>query len=213
LLGTPTDIVDATEYLLGLADAFSTRAIDLGRVNQRYFVSSTGLGMDADTTRWVDDRPRVKSHAGPFFFSVAGAATFYRYLHTAPLVSFEAEGRRVDGVSVVVQNSDPYTYFNDRPVRVCEGGRIDGGMLSAVVLKRARQRDMQSLAWRLLSGRAAGRHSQAASFQGLDGATASALPEGSSFSVQVDGDYIGNCEQALFAIEPGALRVLAQPPG
>jgi diacylglycerol kinase family enzyme len=210
MLGIPTDIVDATEHLLGLADGLQPRAIDLGRINDRYFVSSAGLGMDADTTRWVDDRPRVKSHAGPFFFSVAGAATFYRYLHASPLISFEADGRRVEGVSAVVQNSDPYTYFNDRPVRVCEGARLDGGTLSAVVLKRARQRDMPALAWRLLSARPAGRHSQAAGFRDLSDARAVAVSgNGATFSVQVDGDYIGNCEEARFGIEPGALLVLS----
>jgi diacylglycerol kinase family enzyme len=212
MLGIPTDIVDATEHVLALADVPETRIVDLGCLNDRYFVSSAGIGMDADTTRWVDERPRVKSHAGPFFFSVAGAATFGRYLHDAPVLAFEAQGRRAEGVSAVVQNSDPYTYFNDRPIRVCKGTRLDSGELCATVLQSARRRDMPGLTWRLLSGRDTESHSQAVAFEHLLEAHATALPTMAGaerrFPVQVDGDYIGDFEQAAFRIETAALRVV-----
>src|SRR5881398_969835 len=68
MLGIPTDVVDATEHLLMLADELTPRPIDLGCVNSRYFVSSSGIGLDADTTRWVDEHTPLKHRAGPFFF-------------------------------------------------------------------------------------------------------------------------------------------------
>src|SRR4051794_4328935 len=37
LLGIPTDVVDATEHLLHLADRWEPRTVDLGMVNGRYF--------------------------------------------------------------------------------------------------------------------------------------------------------------------------------
>src|SRR4029079_9563894 len=37
-LGIPNDVVDATEHLLGLADRFEPRRIDLGIANGRHFV-------------------------------------------------------------------------------------------------------------------------------------------------------------------------------
>src|SRR6476660_9042394 len=40
MLGIPTDVVDATEHLLGLADAWKPRSVDLGRVNDRWFTFS-----------------------------------------------------------------------------------------------------------------------------------------------------------------------------
>ena len=58
MLGIPTDVVDATEHLLRLADGPHPRRIDLGSVNGRYFVSSSGVGLDAETARWVDERHR-----------------------------------------------------------------------------------------------------------------------------------------------------------
>src|SRR4051812_34145463 len=45
-LGIPNDVVDATEHLIGLADDFRPRKIDLGRCNGRHFVFACGVGLD-----------------------------------------------------------------------------------------------------------------------------------------------------------------------
>src|SRR3954466_5649754 len=47
MLGIPNDVVDATEHLLGLADRWQPRAVDLGRVNGRWFTFAAGVGLDA----------------------------------------------------------------------------------------------------------------------------------------------------------------------
>src|ERR1700752_4815832 len=44
MLGIPTDVVDATEHLLLMADEWAPRQVDLGRVNDRYFVVKSGVG-------------------------------------------------------------------------------------------------------------------------------------------------------------------------
>src|SRR5438309_395102 len=44
LLGIPTDVVDATEHLLAMADDWRPKAVDIGRVNGRHFVFSAGVG-------------------------------------------------------------------------------------------------------------------------------------------------------------------------
>src|SRR5438046_5447621 len=40
LLGIPTDVVDATEHLLHLADDWRPQRLDVGQVNDRYFTRS-----------------------------------------------------------------------------------------------------------------------------------------------------------------------------
>jgi diacylglycerol kinase family enzyme len=44
MIGVPTDVVAATGQLLGLADAWAPRPVDLARVNDRWFTSRPGRG-------------------------------------------------------------------------------------------------------------------------------------------------------------------------
>ena len=122
MLGIPTDVVDATEHLLQLADDLRPRRIDLGRVNGRYFVFSSGVGIDAEATRWVDARPRLKARSGDLTFTLRRrcAASCATTARKPPRMAVEVGGQRVEGVSAIVQNSDPYTYF-----------RLDGRCASA----------------------------------------------------------------------------------
>ena len=54
MLGIPNDVVDATEHLLRLADGWEPRAVDLGRVNGRWFTFAAGVGLDASVVERVD---------------------------------------------------------------------------------------------------------------------------------------------------------------
>lgn len=214
MLGIPTDIVDATEHLLSVTDRLEPRPIDLGLVNDRYFVSSSGIGLDADTTRWVDEHAPLKSRAGPLFFSYAALMNFYgKYVGRAPRIAVEVNGERTEGVTAVVQNSDPFTYFNSRPVHLCRGTALDDGTLSMTVLKHARQRDLPGFAWKLLTSRGSvADHSQVQTFGRLSHARVTSLGAAESsrpFPLQVDGDYIGECDEARFEVKPGALLVVA----
>jgi len=214
MLGIPTDVVDASEHLLALADELQPRPIDLGRVNGRYFVASAGVGLDADTTRWVDQRSHLKQRAGPLFFSYAALMSFYgKYLGRPPRLEVATNGDLVRGVTAVVQNSDPFTYFNDRPVRVCPPTALDDGCLSMSVLERASQRDMPVLAWKLLTNRGSvSDHPQVRSFANVYSATIKALSangEPRPFPLQVDGDFIAEYTEATFDICPAALTVVA----
>ena len=57
LLGIPTDVVDATEHLLHVADRWEPRTVDLGIVNGRYFTFAAGMGLDASVVKRVDAQP------------------------------------------------------------------------------------------------------------------------------------------------------------
>src|SRR5436190_23901020 len=54
MLGIPTDVVDATEHLLRLADDWRPRRVDLGHVNARKFLFSAGVGLDASVVERVE---------------------------------------------------------------------------------------------------------------------------------------------------------------
>jgi diacylglycerol kinase family enzyme len=216
-LGIPNDVVDATEHLLSLADDWQPRKIDLGRVDERHFVFACGVGIDATVVRRVDEHPKLKAKAGPYYYSWAGISGFYRrYLHNAVHVRVTVgEAAPIEGVTAIAQNSDPLTYFASRPIRVCEGIAIDDGTLSLAVLKRAAQRDMPTLISRLFSEkRAAAAHRQIQHFDDVSFATVESISadkdgEPRPFPLQVDGDYIGERTRIELRAEPGALTIVA----
>ncbi len=210
-LGIPGDVVDATEHLLAMADDFRPREVDLGLVNGRAFVFSSGVGLDASVVERVDAHPRLKARLGEYYYTWAALSTFNRrYLVKPPRMRVTVGDETIDAVTVVAQNSDPFTYFGNRPIRVCEGAGLDTGSLSVGVLRRATPLEMPTLIPRLFSGRAAtvSKHRQIAPFPGVDGALVESA-DGRPLPVQVDGDYIGDEQSIRFSAAPGALTVVS----
>jgi diacylglycerol kinase family enzyme len=216
-LGIPNDVVDATEHLLALADEWSPRKIDLGRVDDRHFVFSCGVGIDATVVRRVDAHPTLKSKAGPYYYTWAAISSFYRnFLRNAVRLQVATDaGGPAEGITALAQNSDPFTYFASRPIRVCEGVAIDDGTLAVGVLERAAQRDMPSLIPKLFSEtRPAARHRRIEHFAGVAEATVASISTDEDgaplpFPIQVDGDYIGEATLLELRAEPGALTIVA----
>jgi diacylglycerol kinase family enzyme len=210
-IGMPTDVVDATEHLLLLADGFRPRQIDLGRINDRFFTFAAGVGLDASVVERVDAHPRLKARLGEYYYTYAAFTTFSRrYLIDPPHVRVAVDGQELEGVTVIAQNAEQYTYFGRRPIRLSPDVQLDDGALGLVVLKRARPIELPTVGWRAFSGRARTltRHRQIESFPRTHEATVVAIDEG-TFPVQVDGDFIGDWDEATFSSAPGALRVVA----
>jgi diacylglycerol kinase family enzyme len=215
-LGIPNDVVDATEHLLGVADDFRPRRIDLGNVNGRRFVFSCGCGLDASVTERVDAKPGLKATAGPYFYTWATLSSYYRrYLRNPVKLRVKTGGREVEGITALAQNSDPYTYFASKPLRVCEGIELDDGTLAIAVLRRGAQRDAFMLVPRLLSERLkAAKHRQIEQLEGVREARVESISTDSdgrprAFPLQVDGDFIGDVTGAEIRVEPGALTIVA----
>jgi diacylglycerol kinase family enzyme len=209
MLGIPTDVVDATEHLLGLADKWRPRAVDVARVNDRWFTFSAGAGLDASVVRRVDSHPKLKARFGPWYYAQCAIATFLEsYVVNPPRVVATAGGRETRGVSVFVQNSQPYTYFRRRAIHLADGTHLESGDLSGAVLTRANALDVPTIAYRLLARRASvGRHRRVHAFDGLEGLRVRSFDD-RPVPVQVDGDFVGHHEQAVFSVLAGGLRVL-----
>lgn len=221
VLGIPADVVDATEHLLGLADDWHPRQVDLGRLNDRYFVINAGVGLDASVVEQVDSHPRLKTRFGEYYYvGVATSTLLRRYLRRPArlTVSFDPAGPvpaagagmppPVDGVTAIVQNGSPYTYFGDRPIELA-GSRLDSGDLAGVVLKRTTLLAVPTVTWRALSrARAVGDHRQVHPFHAMAGLTVRSA-DGRGLPLQVDGDYIGDASEAVFTVAPGALTIVS----
>jgi diacylglycerol kinase family enzyme len=210
MLGIPTDVVDATEHLLRLADDWRPRRVDLARVNDRWFTFSAGVGLDASVVERVDRHPRLKARVGEWYYTTVAVQTFMRgYLIHPPRLEAELGGQRVAGVTAIVQNASPYTFFGNRPVHIGEGADLESSDLSGVVLRRASPIDIPTVIWRALSSRARiARHRQIHPFSALESLRVSSLDD-RPLPLQVDGDYIGEADEAVFDVSPGGISVVA----
>jgi len=203
--------VDATEHLLHMADEFDPFPVDLGLVDERAFVFAAGAGLDASVVERVDAHPYRKARFGAWYYSVAAVDIFLRrYLVNPPRVRVIVGDRVQEGVTAVVQNSDPFTYFRKRPIRVVEPAGLNMGSLSIGVLKRATALELPTLVPRLLSSRARSvmRHRQVEPLLELQRARVEAIDD-RPFPVQVDGDYIGEFSEVEFGVKPGGLLAVS----
>jgi diacylglycerol kinase family enzyme len=209
MIGIPRDVVDATEHLLRLADDWHPRAFDIARVNDRWFTFAAGAGLDASVVERVDSRPRLKARFGPLFYAQSATATFLRdYVRDPPVLLAEIDGVEYRGVTVAVQNTQPYTYAGRRPVTLSEGATLSSGDLSGAVLERANPLDLPTMAYRLLAGNArVGDHRRVQAFDGVHGLRVRSA-DGRTVPLQVDGDYIGAHVEAVFTVLPGGLQVV-----
>jgi diacylglycerol kinase family enzyme len=211
MLGVPGDLVDATEHLLALADdGWHPHKVSLGVVNGRCFTFSSGLGLDASVVERVDANPGLKARFGPYYYAWIALTTFLRrYLATPPRLEVHAGGRKLAGVTAIMQNGSRFSYFQDRPIDIAEGATLESDALAGAVLHRATPLGMSFIGWRALSRRA----------RVLGHRQVTSLPEvrelrvrtadGRPLPLQVDGDYLGEVAEAHYSVLPGALNVVA----
>ena len=210
LLGIPADIVDAAEHLLGLADRWAPRQVDVGRVNGRLFTFSAGAGLDADVVARVDSNPARKARWREFAYVLAATGVFLRhYLVKPPRLIVEAPGAEpVEGVTALVQNAPQYTFAGKRPIEVCRDVHLDSGTVSAAIMRRTGPLDLPTMGARLwFQGLDVTGHRHAAALEGLTELTIRRA-DGTPVVVQVDGEALEPVPVAQFDVLPGALTVL-----
>jgi diacylglycerol kinase family enzyme len=210
MLGIPTDVVDATEHLLLMADDWHPERVDIGWVGDRKFLFSAGAGLDASVVERVDAHPDLKARFGEWYYAWTGIGTFARrYLLHPPRLEAQVGGETIDGVTVIVQNATPYTYFGARPVEMGEGATLHSGDLAGVVLDRARPIDVPTVIARSLSGHLRlSRHRHVHPFSGARELLVRSR-DGRPLPLQVDGDYIGEVDEARFGVTPNGIAVVS----
>ena len=113
-------------------------------------------------------------------------------------------------VTVIVQNSDPFTYFGSRPIRICEGAGLDTGTLGLTVLRRATLLEMPTLIPRIFSGRSGSvvGHRQVTGFDPVEQFSVTSA-DARPFPVEADGDFLGSFGRVDYGIAPRSLAVVA----
>ena len=206
-LGYPNDLVEAAGHLIGLVERSSTRRITLGHLKagavDRLFTFGAGLVFDAETVRRVATgglRPRL----GDLAFVWAGLRGFVSARNNdLPALVVETPEGPVDAWWAILSNSDPFTYFGKRPLRVAPGASFERGL--DLVAGRS-MRFVRTLRW-LRQTMAKGRHvrdDEILHLADLDHVTIRARR---AVGLQADGEFLGEVHRLEATAYPQALTV------
>jgi diacylglycerol kinase family enzyme len=205
-LGIPRDPIEATAFLAHRLRSRSRRSIHVGRVDERYFLFSVGMGLDAEVVRRVEADPEAKRARKDWFFisnAVKAASTTYR--GADPMITLEVEGHEPTRVVLAVCcNGWPFTFLKRFPVDVTPQVRLDGG-LDVFALRRIRAVTIPRVAWALLVSRSHVRWRQGVYHHDISGLT---LTADRPLPMQVDGDYIGERDSAHIELLRDALPLV-----
>ncbi len=208
-LGAPDDLDAATALLAAHGDEPTMRRTTTGTVDGRHFLFMAGIGVTATVMRRAAERPIMRARMGAGYVAYgAMAAIVDAGRGRLPPVTVEtADGSR-PAATVIVQRSDPLTYFGRVPVHVCDPAHLGDGTLSAALASEVRMGDIAPILARLLTGDAdrVVRHPKVCALDRLSGLRVRSS-DGRPFDLEADGTYIGRRTEATFGVAPGSLLV------
>jgi diacylglycerol kinase (ATP) len=201
-LGLPRDPIAAARQVAKALTARRTRRISLGRVNGRRFGFAAGVGFPAEVVRRVDalGRPTDGRRPGDLAFAWAIVrALADRRGRLEPQLEIEDHG---SAVCAFVANGRPYTYAGALALPIARDAAFDRG-LDLIAPVEVAPASLPSVAARVLSGHASGRRFlREHDLDRIEIRCEIPLP------LHVDGEDLGDVEQAVFEAERLAVSVL-----
>lgn len=205
-LGIPTDPIEAVAFLAGRLRSGTKRRIDVGRIEDRYFLFSAGMGLDAEVVKRMEEHPERKRKYGKWaFVSSALKAGMTQYRGQDPWIALTVDGGAPEHlVLAICQRARPLTYFGRFPVDVCPEAHLDEG-LDWIGFTKVDAPFIPRIIWGIFVSRS---HVRWKTSRYFHGASAAMLQASRPLPVQVDGDYIGDVTEASVALVPQALDLL-----
>jgi diacylglycerol kinase family enzyme len=208
-LGLPPDPAAAISRIKAVAETGRYRTIGLGLAGDRYFTTSAGLGLDAESVREVERRRAAGQKESPTLF----ARSIFRQWATGtdrrrPALMLERDGQpSCAGLFMTaITNSSPWTYVGSRAMLPQPNPDFSSG-LDVMALRKLRATTILSAMGQMLylhSRPPRGRN--VLTLAGLESLTMRSVRP---IAFQVDGDYLGETEALKFQFIPRALRVVA----
>jgi diacylglycerol kinase family enzyme len=198
-LGVSRDPKAAAREIAAARVAGRSRRISVGRVNGRRFGFAAAVGFPAEVVRRVDELGRANGRRPPdrtFALTVARALIDRRGALDPEL---EVDGQ--PAAFALVANGDPYTYLARLPLHFAPQARFEAG-LDLVVPRGVRARTIPRLFLAGVLGRKAGGVIYRHDVDRIEIHSEHPLP------LQVDGEDLGDVEEAVFECERGAVSVL-----
>lgn len=205
-LGLPNDPIEATAVLLDALSANRSRAVNLGRADERWFLFGAGFGFDAAVIAAVEQARRRGSKSTNTLYVRTALREYARAARARPTIRLIRPDRADQGDLhfVIVSNTSPWTYLGNRPVTPTPQASFDSeldvyarrSMSPASVAKGLRQMLVPEIT---PSGRDVLVEHDVAR---LSLATDEPQP------FHVDGDYLGLRSRICFHAVPRALSVV-----
>ena len=199
-LGLPRDPVAAARRVL----AGRTRRITVGRVDDRRFGFSAGVGLDAELVRRVDalGRSRERGRAGNVAFArVALRVLAERRLRLEPVLEVRGHGRAAFALAA---NCDPYSYAGRLPLHVAPLAAFELG-LDVVGARRLTPSLLPRFLAYVVRGRGQERARDVLYAHDLDRAE---IVCDAPLPLQADGEDLGDVREVVLTAERNAVTVL-----
>ena len=201
-LGLPRDPVEAAEHLADALEHDRTRRISTGRVNGRRFAFNSGIGIDAEAVRRIDERGRSPEGRRPGDLAFVG--TFARMIveqrgRFDPVLEVAGYGR---AALVLVANVQPYTFLKALAIRVAPEAVFEEG-LDFLAPRSLTPRLLPPLLYALATGKPARNAFSGHDLDRIEVRCDRPLP------LQADGEDLGDVGEAVFEAERQAISVLA----
>ena len=194
VLGIPTDIPGA----VGLLATGSTRAIDVGEVNERRFLGIASCGFDSEANRIANQARLIK---GNLVYLYAALRALAAWKPSRFEVTLDGERRSFTGYSVAAANNKAF----GGGMFVAPNAQLDDGLLDVVwVSDVAKLRFLASLP-KVFKGR----HVDSDEVTVLRAAEVT-ISADRPFAVYADGDHLADLP-ATIRLLPRALTVIAPP--
>lgn len=206
-LGISPDPVAATNQLLELLAAGTTRRIGLGRCDNRWFTFTAGLGVDALVVEAMEAARAAGHPATSGRYLRTTVRTFLKDRRRAPQLTVHLPGAEpVPGVHYAfVSNTNPWTYLEQRPVTTNPGTSFDTGLGVFAALSMGLPTTMR-LSRQLLARTGDPRSPR---LLRTDDVPTVRITAETPAAFQIDGDFLGRRSEVVFAAEPDMLTVAA----
>lgn len=192
-LGLPLEPAEACRVL---AEG-NTKTLDVGMVNDRYFLGTAGIGFDAMISRFAGEK--LGPLRGMWLYFVAGAFMFYKYTPQLMNVSVDSQTVEIAPLLIAVANTARY----GGTALIAPDAKPDDGLLDVCIIRKM---GAARLLWHLPK-LFTGKHVRLPDVTMYKGKNITIVaPE--PVPVHVDGEAIDSRSRVEFTLLPNAIKVL-----
>lgn len=192
-IGLPLRVNKACKVLI----EGDVKSIDIGKMDDRYFLGTAGIGFDALISRFAGKK--LGPVRGMWIYFIAGALVFRRY--KAQSIGLEIDSRKVEVRPLIIAVANT-TRYGGRAL-IAPDARPDDGLFDICVIQ---QMGALKLLWHLPK-LFKGKHiklSNVTVYRGKNVTITASKP----MPVHVDGEAIDSCSSMKFTLLPNILKML-----